>query len=189
MPATSNDVANEAILIAADDQPPVTGQFPGFDNSTAGIALQKLYGPTVRTVQRQWGWDASRNTVLLSLSGNAALLGYLYEYLYPSNGIQVWQLMPQTLADANNPLPQNWDVGNNLVGVVTTKVIWSNLQNAMATYNNNPSEAVWDSLFRESVVRLLASNLAIAIGGRPDLAQAGLETSGAFESIGEGRAD
>jgi hypothetical protein len=31
--------------------------------------------------------------------------------------------------------------------------------------------------------------LSMAIGGRPDLGQALLETGGAFESIGEGRPD
>jgi hypothetical protein len=188
MAATSNDVANQAINLIGDNQPAVTGQYPAFDNSTAGLALQKLYGPCVRTVARQFGWDFARQTVVLTLSGNVAPLDWAFEYLYPGI-VELWQIQPGTITDANNPLPQNWSVGNVLVGGLPTKVVWSNLANAVGTYNNNPSEAVWDPLFRESVVRLLASELAVAVGGRPDLGQGLLESGGAFESIGEGRPD
>jgi len=187
---TSNDIANQAINYIGDNQPFVTGQAPTFDNSTAGKVLQKIYAPCVATVQRQWGWDASRNTAALTLSGNTPPLpGYLYEYLYPPNGIEVWQLVPTALSDPNNPLPVNWSVGNNVVNGNQTKVIWTNLQNALATYNNNPSEGTWDPLFREAVVRLLASELAIAIAGKPDTSQLYLESGSAFEQAAEARPD
>jgi hypothetical protein len=190
MAATSNDVANEALQYIGDNLPAVNGQAPTFDNSTAGVALQRFYTPVVQTVARQFGWDFARNTAALALSGNPAPSGWLYEYLYPSNGIEVWQLLPTPpFADANNPLPVNWNVGNTLVASVQTKVIWSNLANAEATYNNSPTESTWDPLFREAVVRMLASVLGMAIAGRPDLAQAYLESGAAFESIGEGRPD
>lgn len=189
MPVDSNAVANEAVNLMGGNQPPVTGQAPTFDNSTAGLALQQLYGPCVQTVGRQWGWDFARNQVVLTLSGNSAQLGYAYEYLYPSNGIEVWQLHPQLTSDPNNPLPINWNVGNVLVAGIPTKVIWTDLASARAIYNNNPSEATWDPLFREAVVRLLASELAMAIAGRPDLGQTLLESGAAFESLGEARAD
>ena len=39
---------------------------------------------------------------------------------------------------------------------------------AAAVYNNNPSEDTWDAGFREAVVRMLASELAEAVAGRPD---------------------
>jgi hypothetical protein len=190
MTVTSNDVANQAIQDIGNNMPQVNGQAPTFDNSPAGVALQRFYAPTVATVGRQFGWDFARNTATLSLSGNPAPAGWLYEYLYPSNGIEVWQLMPTPpFADANNPLPVNWNVGNTLVASVQTKVIWSNLANAQVTYNNNPSESTWDPLFREAVVRLLASVLGMAIAGRPDSAAAYLESGAAFENIGEGRPD
>lgn len=188
MAVTSNDVANQAIQLIGDNQPPVSGHAPTFDNSTAGVALQKLYAPAVATVARQWGWDFARHTATLAFSGNAAPPGWLYEYLYPGT-VEVWQLLPATMADPNNPLPVNWSVGNTLVSGVQTKVLFSNLQNAVAVYNNNPTESTWDPLFREAVVRLLASELAMAIAGRPDTAQALVETGAAFETIGEGRPD
>ena len=186
---TSNDIANQAIQLIGDNQPFVQGQAPAFDNSAAGKALQKLYQPAVATVARQWNWDLGRASIGLTLTGNTPPLDYAYEYQYPSNGIEVWQLVPPTQSDPNNPLPQNWSVGNAVVNNNQIKVIWSNLQNAQATYNNNPNENTWDPLFRESVVRLLASELSVALLGRPDTAQLNLESAAQFESIGEGRPD
>ena len=63
MPGTSNDIANQAIQLIGDNQPKVTGQAPTFDNSTAGLALQQIYVPTVQAAQKQFGWDASRRTI------------------------------------------------------------------------------------------------------------------------------
>lgn len=187
----SNAVANEAIQLMGGNQSRVQGQWPGFDNSANGKALQLIYMPTVRTVARQFGWDFARNLVALTLSGNPAPFPFTggFEYLYPGNGVQVWQLMPAALDDPFNPLPVNWSIGNTLVNGVQTKVIWSPLASARAAYNNSPTEATWDPLFRESVVRLLASVLSTATAGKPDLAQSFLDSGAAFESLGEKRTD
>lgn len=188
MTETSNSVANSAIQLIGDNQPAVTGYAPTFDSSPAGKALAQLYAPCVATVARQHGWDFARNTVALVLSGNTAPMPWTYEYLYPTNGVEVWELMPATI-DPNNPLPLNWNVANALVSAVQTKVIQTDTASAVAVYNNSPSESTWDALFREAVVRLLASELAMALAGRPDSAQSLLESGSAFESIGEARDD
>ena len=185
---TSNDIANQALLDIGGNTSPVTGFAPTFDNSTAGIALQTLYPAAVASVAREWQWDLARNTVALTLSGNPAPSQWLYEYLYPANGIQVWQLIPPN-ADPNNPLPVNYDIANAIVSGAQAKVIHTNFAGAICVYNNNPNENTWDPLFRESVVRLLASQLAMALFGRPDTSQAMLETGAAFESLGETRDD
>ena len=189
MPITSQDVANQAIQLIGNNQPPVTGFAPNFDNSASGIALQKLYGPCVQTIGRQFQWDMARGQIALTLSGNTAPVEWSFEYAYPTNGIEVWQLLPPTFADVNNPLPINWVVANNVIGGQQQRVIWTNLANAVANYNNNPNENTWDSIFREAVVRLLASELAMALSGKPDAAQSYLESGGAFENIGEARRD
>ena len=189
MTVTSNTIANQAIQLMGDNQPAVTGLAPTFDSSPAGQALASLYTPCVQTVGRQHGWDFARNTVALTLTGNTAPIPWTYEYFYPTNGVEVWELMPSVLVDPNNPLPSNWNVANALVASVQTKVIQTDLANATAVYNNSPSESTWDALFREAVVRLLASELAMALAGRPDSAQALLESGAAFETIGEARDD
>ncbi len=188
MTVTSNDIANAALELTGNNGPQVTGVDPTWDNSTAGVALQKLYSFCVQTVARQFGWDFARNQVTLTLTANTPPVGFLYEYVYPGV-VEVWQLVPATIPDANNPVPVTWDTGNALVNAVQTKVIWSNLQNAKAIYNNNPTENVWDPLFREAVIRLLGSELSIALNGRPDTAEGLLNSGGAFETIGEQRPD
>jgi hypothetical protein len=184
---TATDVVNQAIQLIGDNQPPVTGNAPTFDSSPAGVAAASLYAPCVQTVGRRFGWDFARNLVALTLSGNPASILWPFEYLYPANGVQVWQLLPAAITDPNNPLPVNWSIGNAVVGGTQKKVIWTDLPNAQAIYNNSPNENTWDSLFREAVVRQLASELAMALAGRPDTAQAMLETANAFEGAGESR--
>lgn len=186
MPLTSNIVAEQALQLIGDNSPQVQGQSPTFDNSTIGLALQTLYPYAVRTVAKQFGWDFARNVFTLALTGNPAPLGFAYEYAYPPFAVEIDQLVPAS-SDPNNPLPQNWTIGNSLVASVQTKVIWSSLQNALAVLNNAPSEGTWDASFQESVVRLLASELAMAGFGRPDTAAAYLESFEAFETLGEGR--
>lgn len=187
--ANSNSVANQALEIMGGNQPLVSGFAPSFDNSTAGIVLQQIYVPTVQTVARTFGYDFARRIVTLTASGNPAPYPYgvAGEFLYPANGIEVWQLMPSVIVDENNPLPQTWVIGNTLVSGVQTKVIWTSIVAPQATYNNNPSEAVWDSLFLEAVVRLLASKLGMALAGRPDTEASNLQTSGVFAQANQKR--
>jgi hypothetical protein len=183
MAATSTDIVNEALQLFGDDGPKVTGVAPSFDSSAAGKAAAAVYTSTVAAVARQFSWDFARQNATLSLSGNTAPFPWAFEYVYPSNAIQIWQLAPISLADANDPQPVTWAVGNSVVGGNQVKVIWSNLSHALAIFNGNPAEATWDSLFREAVTRLLASKLAMALAGKPDTAQGLLETVGAFQGV------
>lgn len=193
---TAVDIVNQAINLIGDDQPPVTGVYPTFDSSTAGKAAAQLYGLCVRSVGRQFGWDFARNQVTLTLTPNAAPLGYSFEYAYPMFGgqvaVQIWQLLPDVTApnfDLNNPIPVNWTVGNAVVNGTQSKVIWSSVANARAVCNNNPNENTWDPLFQQAMVRLLASAMAMAIAGKPDVAESMLNSGSAFESLGETRQD
>jgi len=187
------DVVNQACNLIGDDIPPVTGVAPTFDSSTAGKAAAQLYGLCVNAVGRQFGWDFARNQVLLTASGNAGPfpMGYTGEYLYPSNGVQVWQLYGDLTANdaINNPAPANWTVGNALVSAAQKKVIWTSVTAPRALYNNAPTESTWDPLFQMAVVRLLASAMAMAIAGKPDVAESMLQSGAAFESLGESRQD
>lgn len=186
--ATSNSVANQAIQLIGDNMPKVQGYAPTFDDSPAGKALQLIYTPTVQAVQRRFEWDASRRMVALVASGNSAPFpaGYPLEFIYPSNGIEIWNLTTAS-PDVNDPLPTNWTVGNTLVNGVQTKVIWTDLAGAYAIYNNQPTESTWDSLFTEAVVRELASKLAMALAGRPETEQSFLQSGEAAINVGQSR--
>lgn len=189
MPAglTSNAVVNRAIQLYGDNQTPVTGNYPSFDSSVAGIAAAALYAGVVQTVGRQFGWDFSHKIDALSTSGNTAPFPWSYEYLYPTFGLEIRQLLPASLTDPNNPLPIDWDVGNVSVSGILTKVIWSNLASASCAYTNMPPEATWDSLFTEEVVRVLASEMAMAVAGKPETSQGLLDSAASFGQINMGR--
>lgn len=187
MAVTSNSVANQAIGLIGSNIPPVTGFAPNFDSSPTGQQLQNLYVPCVRTVSRQFNWDFARSSTALTVSGNTAPVPWSFEYIYPAGTVELWQIQPPTISDPNNPLPVRWTVGNTLVSGVQGRVIWTNLASAVAVLNNAPDEATWDDAFREAVVRLLASELSIALFGRPDQSAAYLESGGAFEQVAEGR--
>lgn len=184
---TATDIVNQAIQYIGDNQPLVTGNAPNFDSSPAGVAAAQFYTAVVQTVGRQFGWEFSRNTFTLVPTGNTPPDPWTFEYIYPPAAVEVWQLKSPTSADQNNPLPVTWQIANTLVAAVQKKVIQTNLSNAVAVINNNPSEDVWDPGFREAVVRLLASVMAAAIAGKPDLAQSYLESGGSFETIAEHR--
>ena len=170
MSMSSNDIANQALMLVGDNAPMVSGVAPTWDTSPAGLALAQIYVPTVQAVQREFNWDASRRWIALVATGNSPpfFAGYTGEYLYPSNGIEVWEVQERILVDLNDPLPTQFTGGNTLVNGVQTKVIWTSVPSPYVTYNNSPNESTWDAGFTEAVVRALASKLALAIAGRPE---------------------
>ncbi len=116
---TPADIVNRALQFVGgyNNQEPITGNPPTFDNSVIGLSAGALYDSTVATVARLYGMDFSRCVADLVLSSvGTGKLGLAFEYVYPSNGIQVRQLIPPTF-DANDPKPQRWVVGNNTIGV------------------------------------------------------------------------
>lgn len=185
------DIVNRAIELIGNNVggngvKPISGNLPTFDGSATGIAAGILYPEAVQTVAREFGWDFSRNIVPLQLTGNQAPLGYTFEYAYPTNGIQVRQIVDPAQADPNDPLPIRWTVGNTGVNGILTKVIWCSVTNAKASFTNQPPEATWDPGFTAAVVRFLASGLAMALMGRPetqkDMAQASATVMSAAEA-------
>lgn len=120
-PLTAAGVVNRAIQLVGgwNNQGPVTGVPPYFNNSTQGLAAGVVYDECVQTVGRQFGWDFSRNIATLTNTGNTAPLGWLYEYIYPTSGIQVRQVLPPDAdIDSLDPRPQRWNVGSAIGGSV-----------------------------------------------------------------------
>lgn len=169
--ATSQDVANEALTLIGYDGFPISAPAPSFDSSTPGQIAQATYPYAVAAVGRLNAWSFPRTFVDLVVTGNVAPFPWTFEYGFPTGCIDVWQLVPDSLVDSFNPAPIAWVRGVAVISSVQSSVIWTNLLNADAIINSNPPEAVWDPLFRETVVRYLAAEFAIAGLGKPDLAQ------------------
>lgn len=191
MTVSPSDIVNRAVQLIGgyDNNAPITGDPPTFDDSVIGLAAGAVYDAVVQTVGRQHGWDFSRAVVALEETDNTAPLPWAFEYLYPTNGVEVRQLIPAADSDEdpNNPRPINWTVGNASVDDVVKKVIWSNEADAQAYFSNQPAPTLWDALFAEAVVRLLASEIALAVPGKPETARDTLTQSAQFEQLGEGR--
>lgn len=189
MASPSVSVVNEALYLMGGNTPLVTGAAPTFDNTPAGLAAQQLYVPCVQAVMRQFAFDFARNTVVLALSGNAAPFPWALEYKWPENTIEIWQVSPTAEDDPFDPLPVNYVIANAVVDGSQQRVIHTDLADAQAVLNNYPSETTWDSLFRATVVRLLASEFAIALGGKPDTSAILMQGAGTFSQLAASRQD
>lgn len=179
-------VVNESLIMMGGNQKLVTGAAPDFDTTASGVAAKYLYNPCVQFVGRQFEWDFGRFTGALELSGNTAPDPWTVEYLYPEDAVQIWQVKP-AVTDPNDPLPTTWVRGNTLVSSTQTAVIWTDIAAAVAVYNNNPMPTVWDAGFRMAVVRLLASEFAIALAGRPGTSQVLLSSAAMMGQIAQSR--
>lgn len=119
MTVTAADIVNQAVQLVGgnNNQAPVTGSSPDFDGTPVGVAAGTVYDLCVQTVTRQFGWDFARAIQELTLTGNTAALGFLYEYIFPTNAVELLQVIPPVAdIDPNNPLPINWMVSNALGG-------------------------------------------------------------------------
>ncbi len=176
---TSQTIVNQALSLMGDNAPQVTGEYPDFDDSPAGVAAANLYGPCVAAVARSFEFDFARGSASLAASGNVAPfpMGFTREYIYPAQAVEIWQVIDPSNDNLNNPLPTNWSVGNTVVSGVQRRVIWTSVVAATVLFNNNPLPSTWDDLFRETVVRRLASEFAMALAGRPETEQNMLQSS------------
>lgn len=177
MALTPTVIVNRAVNLQGNKVPEVTGTYPSFDTSPAGTAAKWLYDEAVKTVGGLFEWDFARFTDALVLSGNAAPDPWAFEYRYPTGALQVWQVKPATQVDPNYPIPANWVMANAVVAGTQRSVIHTNVPNAMAVYNNNPSPDTWQPAFCDAVVRWLASAFAMALSGRPETQQNILTTA------------
>jgi len=93
-----------------------------------------------------------------------------------------------TTWNLNDPQPVRWTVEELAIAGAPTRVIACNVAGAVLTYTTyNVTEAEFDAVFQETLVRLLASELAMSLGGRPDFSAKMLEQAGALVQQGPGR--
>ena len=184
----SAGIVNQALAhIAA--QASVVGAVPMLTGGgSASEYANVLYPQCVDMLLREQDYEFARVVgAPLTLAPGAATGGWSYAYIYPSDCLRLRQVTP-AVPDANDPWPIGWNVANVVIGGTPTRVILCNITPALANYTTSSvTEAEWDSLFTEAMIRLLASELAIALGGRPDLGRAKLAEAGQIMSSAVGR--
>jgi len=186
---SSTDIVNRAAAQIAG-QAQVSGTYPNFTGGgSVSLYANILYAGVVNMVARQQDWECFRTTAVLQLSSQGALYPWNYEYLYPADCQKIRQITPATW-DKNDPQPVQWSVEEHTYAGAATKVIETNIAYAMIVYTTsypNVTEAQWDPLFAEAVVRTLASELSMAIAGRPDFSKVILGQAGQIVAGGAGK--
>jgi hypothetical protein len=173
------DIVNRATVLMGgfNSNVPITGVPPTFDGTPLGLAAGAAYGGVVQTIGKSWGWDFERSIATLVPSGGTPPMWWSAEYLYPTNGIEIRQVVLPTMTDPNNAVPVRWTVGNSTVAGITSRIIWCNISGALAVITSTPPEGAWDAGFTEQVIRLLASEMAMGVAGRPETGQLEYERS------------
>jgi hypothetical protein len=187
MAITSNDVANRA-LAQIGNQLSVSGQWPSFTGSgSAAGACNTLYQSVWWMLLREQDYEFARAVAALTVTGQTPIAPWNFAYLYPSDCLKVRQVTPESQS-ANDPQPVYWTVETQVLSGVPTRTIQCSEQNAQLVYTTSAvTESEWDSSFTEVVVRTLASELAIALGGRPDLSRAKLGEAGSIMESSRGK--
>jgi hypothetical protein len=181
-------VINEALNLLGQ-QKTITA-FP--NGTTPSNVAAIVYAPLVNLLLREMDPAFARFTVPLTIAvAPPNYPPWLYEYLYPSDCMRLRQVRPPgtgtgSLPDVNDPSPIRANVAFDVISATVTQVILTNQVNALAVYTSNLiTEAQWDSVFQDAMVRRLGNVFAMALGGRPDFARTILEESAAEASMGE----
>jgi hypothetical protein len=183
MATTAANLVNRA-LVEIGSQTQITSLTDG--SPYADIALQ-VFDPFFFFLLRQGDWDFSRTTAVLTTS-LSVVPPWSFAYVYPPDAARLRYLIPVGY-DSLDPLPVHFAVGT-IVGGQPNKFIWTDVAITAAIYSFETSDLTLDqtdSVFQESLVRMLASAFSMANAGRPDYSKIMLEWASQFEQIGEGR--
>ncbi len=184
---TSTQIANRA-LEQIGAQATVAGLVPNLTGGgAASAAINTLYPGVVAMLLREQEWEFARTTAPLVATGNTPLAGWSYEYGYPADCVRVLQVVPSA-PSANDPQPVAWSVQDHPIAGTPATVILADTAAAGLTYITNlVTEAQWDSLFQEAMVRALAAVLSVALAGRPDFSREKMAEAGQIMGVGSGK--
>ncbi len=185
-----------------------------YEGSPSARAALEIYGQTRDAVMRAQDWSFARggSTTLTLLKGPPPNGGYtpgqpwsaiypppgfLYEYAYPSDMLELRALMTTPLGMFDlDPRPATWRIDNDLLPVVSgnplaaagpaQKVILSNTAGAIAVYRRRVTNpALWEPGFTQLLVDALAKGLAIALQQNLQLGQAAAQQEGQTAQIAD----
>ncbi len=182
---TATEICNRAIAECIG-QYTLSGTNPAFDASTAAKACGLLYDPAWQMLLRDQDTEFSRLTANLT-PGGTPTYPWSNAYLYPPDCLKIRSVAPAAWT-ASDPQPIRWSEQNQIILTVPTRIILTNIPAAVLIYTtSNVTPDVWDFSFQEAVVRFLASQLALAIAGRPDLSRTLLGQAGSILQSGEAK--
>lgn len=147
------------------------------DSTNEGKYIGLLYNPLRNFLLREgdYDWSMAEATAVVAA---APRFPWLYAYDCPDDYIRLRNLFP-AIYDPLLPEP----VPYNVVSIGADRFIWTRAAVSLIIYTYPAPEAVWDSIFEESFVRLLASTLAFALENRIEASQVKLQEAISFAGI------
>lgn len=149
------------------------------DGSAEATYINLLYGPIrdFLLVDGDYDWSMTSATLVELVTSS---FPYAVSYPYPPDALRIRQLVPAAPA-ALDPHPVEWVVKNS--GGV--RVICASEKAPFAFYTMAAAEGVWDAMFRQSFVRMLASALSFALENRIEASKVKLDEALGFAGIGK----
>lgn len=170
---TQLDIAREALA-----QVGTRSKITSLTDGTAEAQyVNLLYGPLRDFLLTEGDYDFSMLSAGPSAVGTP-LIPWLYSYAYPVDALRIRQIVPATFV-VNNPKPIEW----NVMSQSGAKLIQTRIPAVQILYTGAVGEALWDAMFEQSFVRLLASALAFALENRIEASKQKMEEALSFAGI------
>lgn len=171
--ATSLDVCKQALASIGSRTTIVSLT----DGSPEATYCSLLYAPLRDFLLREGDYDFALKRLPATPAG-VQVIPWVYSYNYPDDAIRIRQLIPTTYS-ALDPRPIEW----NLYNVSNTRYIVSKQSIDSILYTFAADVDAMDSIFRESLVRLLGSALAFALTNRIEASDKELKEAMTFAGI------
>ncbi len=192
MALQASDIVNQSLR--ASGLPLRMADF--YEGSEQSRVALEIYSQARQELLRSQDWSLQRTVAALTLlkgpppnggyniitpwSSLYAFPGFLYEYAYPSDALDIWAVIQQPgLMPDGDPLPGNFRIDNDPTPIVSgnppsaagpaQKVLLCNITNALAVFpvdETNP--ALWQPGFTAALVASLGKKFAKAFGAAAD---------------------
>ncbi len=172
-----------------------------YEGSDAARVMLELYSQTRDELLNVRDWSFNRHTMPMVLlkgpppdggyspsqpwSNLYPAPGWLYEYDYPDDAINLTAVIPPPLGPMPDldPKPAVWRVDNDSVPIINpgppptaigppAKVVYCNITDALATYRSRVTDPnLFDRGFTASLIEVLGKRAAASFGASPEVAK------------------
>ena len=152
------------------------------DGSAEATYINLLYAPIRDFLLTDGDYDFSLVATELVPLATAPAPPWLYGYVYPIDALRIRQLFPK-VHDPLDPRPIEWTISSTL-GV---RQISTRAEAVQIHYTRAVAEELWDAMYRQAFVRMLASALAFALENRIEASKVKLDEALGFAGIAKVR--
>ena len=147
------------------------------DKSAEATYVNFLYGPIrdFLLVDGDYDWSMIPAVLVELAQPN---FPWVASYPYPVNALRIRQLLP-LVPDPLDPHPIAW----NVINIGGPRLIYASEKVGECLYTAPASEDLWDAMFRQSFVRMLASALAFALENRIEASKVKLDEALGFAGV------